>query len=158
MRDKFEVLSQKMRRERTLLGARLEVDALLLAAQEGRAEVIEHEGKIIAFGALWDREHSVEIGSLWVDQEHRGNRYMSFVFRGLVARAPLGKRLFIIAQDEIIAGLAMKHGMEEEPDRGKWLSRALCQPSCDSCDRLPKEVRSRCLLKFSKPEYRVFWK
>jgi GNAT superfamily N-acetyltransferase len=157
MYDKIAALSKKILSEKSLVGGRLNPEALQKAWQEGRAVFIQDEElkEIVACGILWFRKNSVELGSIWVDPKHRKQGRGKDVFSSLVDLAPKNIRLFVVAYDQSVACLALKHGMLEA-DRKDWMSAAQC-PDCSLCDRLPEADRSRCSLKFFKEGYRVFF-
>ncbi|MDP2741388.1 MAG: hypothetical protein Q8O66_01715 [bacterium] len=145
--------------ENSLLCVRLGVESLEKAWQESRLviEQDEQNGEIIACGALWHRKNSVELGSLWVDIEHRGNGYMKGIFYQLISRVSAGVRLFLIANNPFVAGLAKEHGMQEA-DEKDWKLVAMCSRSCEQCDRLSQEERIRCSLSIFKGGRKVFFK
>lgn len=159
MHSKLTKLSKKIRNENLLLGARLGVESLEKAWQEGRLviECDERNGEIIACGALWYLKNSVELGSLWVDPEHRGNGYMKKIFYQLISRASLGKRLFLIANNPSVAGLAQDQKMQEA-NKNDWKSAAMCPQRCEQCDRLPNEEKPRCSLMIFNEDRKVFFK
>ena len=86
MHSKLMKLSEKIMSENSLLRVRLGVESLEKAWQESRLVIKQDEqnGEIIACGALWHRKNSVELGSLWVDSEHRGNGYMNLELQNAI--------------------------------------------------------------------------
>lgn len=145
--------------ENSLLCVRLSVESLEKAWQKSRLviEQDEQNGEIIACGALWHRKNSVELGSLWVDRKCRGNGYMKRIFYQLISRVSVDVRLFLIANNPSVAGIAKEHGMQEA-DENDWKFVARCPQKCEQCDRLPQEERIRCSLIIFKGGRKVFFK
>ncbi|MFA6601569.1 MAG: GNAT family N-acetyltransferase [Candidatus Paceibacterota bacterium] len=157
MYDKLIVLSKKMKSEKALLGGQLEVASLWKALQEERAEFIIQDGEIIAFGALWPREHSIELGSMWVAAGHRGHGFGSIVFSHLIARSSINIRLFLITYSPLVTHLALKNGMREA-DRENWMRAIPWSASCEPCDRLPEADKPLCPFRAIERECRLFFK
>lgn len=159
MHSKLMVLSEKIMSENSLLCVRLGLESLEKAWQENRLVIEQEEqsGEIIACGALWHRKNSVELGSLWVDTEYRGNGYMKGIFYQLMSRVSADVRLFLIANNPFVAGLAKEHGMQEAAEND-WKLVARCPQSCEQCDRLSQEERIRCSLIIFKGGCKVFFK
>ena len=155
MYDKLVVLSERMRCEKALLGGQVMPESLQQALEEGRAEFVERGGGIIAFGALWTRESVVELGSLWVAQEHRGQKHSSAVFARLVTRAPVSLRLFLITHEPHVVHLALKHGLYETA-RESWVAAIPWSASCGPCDRLVEADKMHCPFRAVSDECRLF--
>ncbi len=157
MYSKLEVLSEKMKSEKALLGDQLSPSSLQLALQEKRAELIIQEGEIVAFGALWQREQSLELGSMWVDFKYRGQGFGSLVFSRLVARVQTATRLFVITHNPLIIHLALKNDMHEA-SRADWMSAVPWSASCGPCDRLLEVDKISCPFRCVEKECRLFFR
>ena len=157
MNNKLVVLSQRMRCEEALLGPQLTVESLQQALQEERVETIVHNGEIIAFGALWPREQSIELGSMWVATEHRGRGFGSTIFSRLVTRAHKNKRLFLISHNILIVHLALKKSMQEA-NKENWASMVPWSASCGPCDRLKETEKAKCPFMCVEKECRLFFR
>ncbi len=157
MYNKLIVLSERMRHEGALLGGQLSAESLQQALQEERAESISQDGEIIAFGALWPRERSIELGSMWVATEHRGRGFGSTIFGRLIARAPKNTRLFLISHNALIVHLALKNSMQEA-NKENWANAVPWSASCGPCDRLTETEKSNCPFMCAEKECRLFFR
>lgn len=155
MRKKIEVLSKKMKKEQALLGDRLEPELLHQAVKEGRAVFIEANSEIIAFAALWPAEQSMEMGSSWVDPEHRGKGFASELFERRLALVPANLPLFLLTRSPQVVHLAKKHGMLEASEKD-WFKFIPWSASCGPCDRLPEAEKAHCPFRAVHTECRLF--
>ena len=155
--EKLAVLCRKMVTEEALLGGQLTPDYLQQAIQEGRAIFIEQNLEIIAFGALWARECSTELGSLWVATEHRGKKLASKVFGRLVGHVTNRPPLFLITHVPQVIHLAQKCGMCES-NRENWTKIVPWSASCGPCDRFSEVDKVQCSFRAVEGECRLFYK
>lgn len=155
MNDRLNLLAQSMQIEGALLGGQLTAASLKQALEERRAVTIERDDTVAAFGSLWFREGSVELGSLWVSVANRNQGLCSQIFRSLLDRAPTHLPLFLITHDPHVMHLALKHGMTEATPF-TWTASIPVASSCGPCDRLPDAEKSRCPFKAVHNECRLF--
>lgn len=150
-------LEQGMRIEKSLLGGQLNLESLQKALQENRAVCIVQDGEIIAFGALWPRENSIELGSLWVAARHRNQKLGSQIFDSLVGMIPDDSAFFLITHEPAIVHLALKYGMVEA-SKGDWVEMIPWSASCGPCDRLGEDQKINCPFRAVSLECRMFSK
>ena len=125
MDAKWVTLGRELRQEIFLRSDRIRARLLCSVWQTGNAEIIELNGLIVAFGALWPiDEHDAwfELGSLWVVPEFRGKGLMSSIFAKLACRIPEHGHFFLLTREPKIAHLAGKHKMREETDVAAWFA------------------------------------
>lgn len=138
--DKFDVLSNEMREENkadeVFLDDRISPQSLRNAYETKRAVITEQGGRIIAIGVLWDTDDKdwLELGSLWVAPDSRGEKLASGIYERRIAMAPEGKRCFVVSHNPIVASLALKYGFKEAT-REDWLFLAPFEVTCGPCDR-----------------------
>ncbi len=157
MDNKWNVLSQQMKKEDALLGSQVEPDLLEHALEQGYAQIRERDGCIVSFGALWPREGALELGSLWVSSTWRGHKFGSDVFASLLAQATRDRPLFLITHVPHVVHLALKHNMEEASAMD-WANVVPWSASCGLCDRLPDAQKPLCQFKAVPSECRLFFK
>jgi GNAT superfamily N-acetyltransferase len=157
MDKKFEVLSERMKREPALLGEQLGATSLFNAVQEGRAWIKEGHGEIFAFGALWYRDRSIELGSLWVATEHRGKGRGSEVFDSLITRFPTRLPLFLITHHPKVVYLSLSRGMREAC-RDDWTTAIPWSASCGPCDQRADQDKADCPFRAVHSKCRLFFK
>ncbi len=148
----FINLSSLLRKEEKLLKSRITPRYLLRAHQDKLAYIKLIRKEIAAFVALWptaDKEW-FELGTLWVDPEHRHKGLASELF-ALCEKEGGNKNMFLITRSMKVVHLAETHGWEEV--EGDWRKDKFWKNICEPWDALPKSG-SRLLPK----EGRLFFK
>jgi len=143
--------------ESALMGTRINAVALLDLYEAGRAELVEVDGQIVAFAALWDTpsEDWFELGSVWVHPEFRGRSFGSQVFQKLLVLAQAYK-VFLITHNPKIMHLALQAGWIEA-DLSTW-SNVPFLATCDPCDRWQTDgERMRCKYRATRSDCQLFF-
>lgn len=120
---------------------RLNPEQLILAISDGRAVIRCHRLRIIAFAALWPTydPNCLEIGTVWVALEKRGNGPLHYLMTEVVGLAPRDADLFLITTQQAVMRSAEMLGFRRittdvMPDVLKWASGK------HVVERVPKSV------------------
>lgn len=159
MGNKWKFLSSKLKKEVALLGNRTEAKMLLEVWEAGRAEDVERDGEIIAFGALWpvsskSSKQWFELGTLWVAKEFRSRKLISGLFAALIKKVSDNDRVFLVTHNLKVAYLALKYGMHEE-SVATWFADVPSEASCGPCDRVSGD-KTHCPFRAVENQCRLF--
>lgn len=137
----WKLLSKTLQKEPDLLRARITPESLMERHDQGCLAVMHSEhGLVQAISALWDVESHpewMELGTLWVAPEYRGNGYSRDIFRECVKIGrSRGVNLFLITRKPDVIALATKSGWSVE--RRLWTEVDLWKNICRPWDRYPE--------------------
>lgn len=161
MKDKWEVLSALMMSEGkdVFLFERISAYSLRLRYEMGLAVILELQGVIIGYAAIWDTESPEwgELGSLWVHPAYRGHGLAVILYKKRSELIPSGMRSMTITHDARAAHLALEYGNLIEATKETW-GEVPFALSCGPCDRVPEEQKDTCPFRAKETECRMFFK
>ncbi len=156
--DKWQHLATFLQEEEVLLGERNTAGSLAQAYEDGRAELVEDDGDIIAFTALWYTPVMgwYEMGSVWVHTDHRGRKLGTRVFNGALQRIPQDVQPFLITHNPRVVHLALQAGWQEATSE-TW-TLVPWSATCGPCDRWDTDEQKRvCPFRAVAHECRLFF-
>lgn len=123
-----------------------------------RAVMLELNGVIIGYAALWTTESPqwVELGSLWVAPEFRGWRLSSLLYEERLKLVPEGVGYMTVTHQPRAAHLALAHGGMHEATGTDWFRDVPEDISCGPCDRVPEREKKSCPFRAVERECRLF--
>lgn len=160
--SKWDVLSERMRRTNVFMGSRIASASLQGAAEAGRA--VWHEevpgGAIIGYAGIWDTPDPewLELGAIWVAEEHRRKGLGSDLYERRLAILPSGYNICVLTGSEEAAHLALRNGFAEVLT-ADWFLTVPSSVSCIPCDKAGKEPgteRPDCPLRGNPGQCRMF--
>ena len=112
MEREYVVLSKRLKATKAYYAPRIEPEHLKAAACEGRAAIQHLNGGIEAFAALWTTNEPLwlELGTVWLSEELRGNGRRHELMAEVMQLAPQGSRLFLFTSVGSIVCSAVELG------------------------------------------------
>lgn len=154
---KWFELSTLLQEEGILLASRNTPENMKHLYDTGRAVIKEHDGRIVAFSALWPLEdHVSELGSVWVHPELRGIKLGSEIFTECLELAlQTSGLIFLITHEPKVVHLVERAGWIE-PSSTLWEnSPGVC--SSKSMYERVIEHRKNCKLLAEGEPCRIFF-
>lgn len=148
--DRWQVLSRRMEEAGVFMRSRIAAPSLLAAVRNGRAVYKEEaaDGPIIGYAGIWDTPHPgwLELGAIWVADEHRKKGLGSVLYDERLALIPRGYRICVLTGSDEAAHLALTHGFTEtmEPQWYEEVPRCVSCVPCDKNGKRPGVDRPDC--------------
>ena len=154
---KWQALADLIHAESAILADRNSADELKALYDSGRACVREVDGEIVAFAALFPTAHEIwlELGSMFVRKDHRGEKMSSELFSDCLRVAGRGMRVLVVTHNSRVIHLAERFGLAEV------LCTKTAEPPdeivCGPCDRVPNGEKHLCPFRGKRDKCAVFF-
>ena len=140
--DEIDVLSGLLVAEKIYHKGRIDSVSLRRRIGTGNATVLREGGNIICFGALWPTNALlVELGTIYVHPDKRGNGYQQEIVNGLLALVPGGMRPFFITHNGCLMKRARQNGFAPITT-GTYPDILMCAVRAGIVCRLPPSIHS----------------
>ncbi|MEI8338264.1 MAG: GNAT family N-acetyltransferase [bacterium] len=134
-------LCAELRKEEKIMQSRINPKKILQLHKRGLCYFLKdkEDTKIIGFGALWPTklEGWYELGTMWVDKNHRCHGSGWKVFEKTIEIAPKESVLFLVTRSLKVVHMANYHEWEEAP---LWQNSTQWKKVCEPWDKKPREA------------------
>lgn len=150
-------LADTLHLEPDLLGERITAENLRALYEKGHAVVHVEDGEIIGYAALWETPHPkwLEVGSVWVHQNHRDKKIASLLFKECVARGGNGWSILVVTHNPKVIHLAQQVGFMEATCT-TWFDLPW-EVTCGPCDRLKDDEKPMCPFRAKRGKCALFF-